>query len=224
MFGKMCFCSAVILGMCGDAFAYTDPQINQLISEKQQKIDALQKCTGQAKGFKIAGISTIGLTTVGVATNVVLANKKQTTTMIRLDVSKDGVGRLFKDIYDGDSGNGGTFDKCTTSVSSKGDWCAQFDEYIVNGISTCVSDNGTYAETTSNSYDSAKSDGKYCYCKMTSWTPNGSSANNTSASSWVFLEDVSSEIACAYEYCAGACAYNVQTGSGFREAMFGAIK
>ena len=143
-----------------------------------------------------------------------------TTTTIKLDASKEGVGYLYKDIDDGEEGNDdGTYNKC--SVSSNGDWCVQFDDYIVSGTSTCTADSGTCGQTTNKNYDSAKSDGKYCYCKMTSWTPqNGGSKTDTSASSWVFRNDISGAADCA-DLCASGCAGNVQLNSAFRGTVFG---
>ena len=135
-----------------------------------------------------------------------------TTTTTKLDVSKDGVGFLYKNIDDGDNDNEGTYNKC--SVSSKGDWCVQFDDYIVSGTSTCVAD-----ETTSKNYDSAKSDGKDCYCKMTSWTPNGGSQQNV-AGAWVLLFDIFNAADCASN-CALKCADNVMEAPDFREPVFG---
>lgn len=57
--------------------ATTDQQIQELLSEKQEKIAALEKCAGKKQGWMIAGISTIGLTAAGVAGNIVLANKNK---------------------------------------------------------------------------------------------------------------------------------------------------
>ena len=367
---------------------YTNPEIQRLIAEKQQKIATLEKCSKKVKGFKIAGISTIGLTAVGIAGNVALSNKREevsnqlttakqtlakqqaaaeearkkaecdkdsnkewkdgeckdkpkskpaatggatvandnqgkantdagnttttetitegrivgkecisgdlsykasagkyiklartftiekdkwsslrcwlndkktsatdcscaataceqdyevnsiglcekkttsaeteekakektsettttTTTTVKLDASKKGVGYLYKNIDDGDEEIFGTYEKC--SVSSKGDWCVQFDDYIVSGTSTCVAD-----ETTSKNYDSAKSDGKDCYCKMTSWTPNGGSQQNV-AGAWVLLFDIFNAADCASN-CALKCADNVMEAPDFREPVFG---
>ncbi|MCR4917500.1 MAG: hypothetical protein K5912_00975 [Alphaproteobacteria bacterium] len=62
----------------GYSSGYTNPTINQLIAEKQRKVEQLEKCSKKVKGFKIAGISTIGLTTAGIAGNIVLSKKKET--------------------------------------------------------------------------------------------------------------------------------------------------
>lgn len=53
--------------------AATD-RVAQLMREKQQKMEQLEKCTGSAKGLMIAGVSTLGLTAVGVAGNIAEAS------------------------------------------------------------------------------------------------------------------------------------------------------
>ena len=53
----------------GIAFA-SSARFTQLVREKQQKMEQLEKCMGSTKGLKIAGISTLGLTAVGVAGNI----------------------------------------------------------------------------------------------------------------------------------------------------------
>ena len=62
--------------ICAHALQMT-PQIQSLLDEKQQKIEALEKCEGKKQGWMIAGISTIGLTAVGVVGNIALANKSK---------------------------------------------------------------------------------------------------------------------------------------------------
>ena len=53
----------------GITFA-SSARFTQLVREKQQKMEQLEKCMGSTKGLKIAGISTLGLTAVGVAGNI----------------------------------------------------------------------------------------------------------------------------------------------------------
>ena len=55
-------------------------QIQSLLNEKQQKIEALEKCEGKKQGWMIAGISTIGLTAVGVGINISQAHKTKNLT------------------------------------------------------------------------------------------------------------------------------------------------
>ena len=63
---------------CGASARYT-----QLVREKQQKMEELEKCMGSSNGLKIAGISTLGLTAVGVAGNIYEAKeiKKNVATI-----------------------------------------------------------------------------------------------------------------------------------------------
>jgi len=51
------------------------PQIRRLMTEKEEKMKALEQCDGKRKGWMIAGISTIGLTAVGVGVNIAQASK-----------------------------------------------------------------------------------------------------------------------------------------------------
>ena len=55
-------------------------RFTQLVREKQQKIEQLEKCMGASKGLKIAGISTLGLTAVGVAGNIAEAKMIDSNT------------------------------------------------------------------------------------------------------------------------------------------------
>ncbi len=66
-----------------------DSQIEELIRQKQGKIERLEKCQGATKGLKIAGISTLGLTAVGVGANIAEATKiKANETTITQNESK----------------------------------------------------------------------------------------------------------------------------------------
>ena len=66
-----------------------DSQIEELIRQKQGKIERLEKCQGSTKGLKIAGISTLGLTAVGVGANIAEATKiKANETTITQNESK----------------------------------------------------------------------------------------------------------------------------------------
>ena len=53
---------------------YQNPKIAALIKEKQEKMAALEKCTGTTKSLKIAGLSTLGITAIGVGVNIAEAN------------------------------------------------------------------------------------------------------------------------------------------------------
>ena len=55
-------------------------RFTQLVREKQQKMEQLEKCMGASKGLKIAGVSTLGLTAVGVAGNIAEAKMIDSNT------------------------------------------------------------------------------------------------------------------------------------------------
>ena len=45
-------------------------RISDLVAEKQQKLNKLEKCQGTTKNLKIAGLSTLGITAIGVGANI----------------------------------------------------------------------------------------------------------------------------------------------------------
>ena len=61
--------------------------------------------------------------------------------------------------------------------------------------------------------------GQYCWCRATSYTANNAQQCSLSSPAWVFSLDGGSASNCA-DLCALVCASNVQTGSGFRAAVF----
>ncbi|MBP5485824.1 MAG: hypothetical protein J6Y07_03915 [Alphaproteobacteria bacterium] len=75
------------------------PLIQDLLFEKQQKIETLEKCEGKKQGWMIAGISTIGLTAIGVAGNVVLANKNKDID-VALDTEKTKLATAKQELND----------------------------------------------------------------------------------------------------------------------------
>ena len=77
---------------------------------------------------------------------------------------------------------------------------------------TCNTDTFKPGDTFDNSVD-----GQYCWCKMTSYTPNNSDACNISSSAWIFLGDYDDPSECAYQ-CAGDCL--VDTTIEFDRARF----
>ncbi len=241
-----------------------NPEIQRLISEKQQKIAALEKCSRKVKGFKIAGISTIGLTAVGIAGNVALSNEREDvsqklsnakTTLakqqaeqrqaeidaaakaalddaraqeiasIKLDPDDIGNGYKYKSIDGSKVRSEINYKKCP-EITENGNWCAVFDKYIVQGTSACVDDtiHGNDAEFTVAVYQNispVQSDGQYCYCKMTSWTPDGGEKTETPNSSWMFWADRGDADDCA-KNCAWFCVFIFYDGkSDLRKAVFG---
>ena len=78
---KKYFTFGLVISMVSGACFAQHPMIAQLISEKQAKMEKLEKCQGTTKNLKVAGISTLGITAVGVGANiaeaVVLKNTKE---------------------------------------------------------------------------------------------------------------------------------------------------
>ena len=63
------------LGITPQITLAEDPRIQELISQKQAKMQRLEKCQGTTKGLKIAGLSMLGITAVGVGVNIGEASK-----------------------------------------------------------------------------------------------------------------------------------------------------
>lgn len=64
-----------VLGITPQITLAEDPRIQELISQKQAKMQRLEKCQGTTKGLKIAGLSMLGITAVGVGVNIGEASK-----------------------------------------------------------------------------------------------------------------------------------------------------
>ena len=80
---KKYFTFGLIMSLVSGACFAEHPMIAQLIREKQQKMEKLEKCKGTTKNLKIAGISTLGITAVGVGANIaeaVVLDKAKTAT------------------------------------------------------------------------------------------------------------------------------------------------
>ena len=80
-------------------FGYS-ARYEELVAEKQRKMEELEKCTGNVNAWKIAGISTIGLTAVGVVGNIALSNtkkdydKKIANTDVQINQTKTNISEL----------------------------------------------------------------------------------------------------------------------------------
>ena len=68
---KKCFIIGLIMAMMPNmGIGAGFKSVDQLIAEKQAKMEKLKKCKGTTKNLKIAGISTLGITAVGVGANI----------------------------------------------------------------------------------------------------------------------------------------------------------
>lgn len=113
----------------------------------------------------------------------------------------------------------------TSLALSAGEWGAKWKSIgVAKGIASCNDTQGTYASTIGSSDSWTNSaNGKYCWCKMTEWTPNGGTTQSL-AGAWVSATDsyMYTATACANR-CALNCAEGMATSSTVRPAMFGAV-
>ena len=110
----------------------------------------------------------------------------------------------------------------TSPALSMSQWSATWNSIgVAKGIASCNGTSGT-SNSTSGSSDSFtnSANGRYCWCKMTEWTPSGGTTQSL-AGKWVFNHDYSSASDCAV-YCVSYCTGNLDTYN-FRSAVFRAV-
>ena len=145
--------------------------------------------------------------------------------------------------YGYNSHNGtNTQNTSTYGLTSTGTWAVKdTNNGVIKGIASCNSTGSNTYDTTmteEQAWGSCSSDAikpgntfsntsnlnngdKYCWCKMTSYTPSGESACNVASPSWVFDRDLGSASNCA-NLCAVFCAIGVMNyGDDFLRALFG---
>ncbi|MFQ6704105.1 MAG: hypothetical protein ACLRFP_03440 [Alphaproteobacteria bacterium] len=103
-----------------------------------------------------------------------------------------------------------------SSDLNNGEWAVTFSYGTVKGMAKCSSTNGSVATPGTPS----DTDGQYCWCQATNYTPNGGNQCNVASPSWVFAYDRGAATSCKY-YCAHGCVNNVFWGDDFRRALFG---
>ena len=103
-----------------------------------------------------------------------------------------------------------------SSDLNNGEWAITFSYGTVKGMAKCSSTNGDFATSGTPS----DTNGQYCWCRATNYTPNGGNQCNVSSSSWVFYGGIGSADDCA-DYCANYCARGVRDLDAFRRAVFG---
>ena len=103
-----------------------------------------------------------------------------------------------------------------SSDLNNGEWAVTFSYGTVKGMAKCSSTKGSYATPGTPS----DTNGQYCWCQATNYTPNGGNQCNVASPSWVFDDDYESASYCAY-VCAFDCAYLVLVSAAFRRALFG---
>jgi len=117
------------------------------------------------------------------------------------------------------SSNGSSMAAGSWSVT----WTSGTNQGTMTGIASCNSTSGSYnpRNTSAANTMNTSSEGQYCWCMPTSWTPSGGNAQNLSAA-WVFLYDYDDADGCANS-CARDCASNGRDAPGFRSALFGVV-
>ncbi|MBQ0013214.1 MAG: hypothetical protein KBS86_01415, partial [Proteobacteria bacterium] len=107
---------------------------------------------------------------------------------------------------------GATSNTTTYGLTAGGQWGVTFSYGKVTGIASCNSTKGTHGVATTTNFSNT-SNGKDCWCKMTS----------PAASRWVFNIVTTTEYDCYYA-CAWDCGHAVLYGSGFWSGVFGSVE
>ncbi|MFQ6777974.1 MAG: InlB B-repeat-containing protein, partial [Alphaproteobacteria bacterium] len=126
--------------------------------------------------------------------------------------------------YGADSYNTDTY-----NITEDQSWATEFSYGVVRGIASC---NDTAGNHNDYRYDNDSSNwsrpgdtftqdstGRYCWCKITGYTPTGGTLQSL-VSSWVFYSDREDADKCAGG-CADACANDLLDDVYFRPALLG---
>ncbi len=144
--------------------------------------------------------------------------------------SKGSTGYCYYYNDTGDEVDGDCSDSHFAGLNNS-EWETNFSYGTVKGTSYCSGlsgDNNNWTwggnssdwSATESELTSASGEKKYCWCKMSSYTPSGGTACNVASPSWVFSRGYESASDCA-DYCADDCANIVFVYDGFRRAVFG---
>ena len=129
---------------------------------------------------------------------------------------KDTSGGIIKGIASCNSTKPNLWDTVMEGMSNE----TMTEEQAMNALwGTCNTDTFKPGNTFTATASGQGSD-QYCWCKISSYTPNNGSVCNVASPSWVFIGDVESASNCADD-CAVFCAGHVVTSPGFRRAVFG---
>ncbi|MFQ6704475.1 MAG: hypothetical protein ACLRFP_05340, partial [Alphaproteobacteria bacterium] len=91
-------------------------------------------------------------------------------------------------------------------------WAVTFSYGTVKGMAKCSSTNGGSTPSDTN--------GQYCWCQATNYTPNEGNQCNVASPSWGPPNGFGSGSNCANS-CAHSCAIYVVDYATFRRALFG---
>jgi len=103
-------------------------------------------------------------------------------------------------------------------------WAIYFSYGTVKGDASCNNVGGDrFSTRPANTFNRSDS-GQYCWCRMTSFTPENGTQCNPADSSWVLMWDLHQADNCSW-YCSQDCAMmgamEVLSGSGYRPVLYG---
>ncbi|MCR4917820.1 MAG: hypothetical protein K5912_02635 [Alphaproteobacteria bacterium] len=146
---------------------------------------------------------------LGKFANEICEQAQVLTQQVNFNAGKDGSGYQYSTI-DTTPAITTVPDEGDCNVSGAGEWCVNFDDYIVNGVSACV--NSTIYDNESRlHYMTKKADitdamdaGEYCVCKINNWKPSNQSVI-TKSLDWVYLDKSADPDTCKKD-CSSKCA------------------
>ena len=169
----------LILGMLPQVTLAWDSEIEELIRQKQAKIEQLEKCQGKTKGLKIAGLSMLGITAVGVGVNIGEASK--------IKQNERTINTLDEKINTARNPEGLGFASGDDDFNLDGQWST----VLANGIklkgSAFCSKNISTNRVRGESEEPNSTPGDYCWCRVESYTKDsGTDFIDAPSPSWVF--------------------------------------
>lgn len=105
-------------------------------------------------------------------------------------------------------------------LDTAGQWAVLFEYGVVYGEAICSQTSGTLV-TAGTPDTTGTGVTQYCWCRATGYKETGGEKCDLLSSSWVFSSELLAASDCAGQ-CAASCMENVQSGSDFRAAVFGA--
>ena len=133
-----------------------------------------------------------------------------------IDTSWDATHVRWKPISSSGTTMADEFGTENSSDLNNGEWAVTFSYGTVKGMAKCSGTKGSYATPGTPS----DTNGQYCWCQATNYTPNGGNQCNVASPSWVFYDDYESASYCAND-CAFDCAYTAVVSAAFRWEVFG---
>ena len=136
--------------------------------------------------------------------------------------SQEGDSREYHSLDDNDSTeNGSSLPAGGWSVT----WTYGTTTGTMTGIASCNSTPGSFIPRSTSAANTmnTSSEGQYCWCMPTTWTPSGGGNAQSLSAAWVFRDDnIGGADDCASD-CARRCADDILYDSGFRGALLGSV-